>query len=172
VVAGPRGDQGPAGVQGIQGEQGTRGVLGEQGPLGIQGIQGEQGEQGARGEAGQRGPRGEAGQPGERGPRGLPAGVARAVVYLFALSALVSLVCLAGLVLYGNRLSGQEHAVGEQQQAVARTQREFLASQHDAARKTCQTIAQILAIPPGRDAVFTEFETVERARYRQLRCTP
>jgi Collagen triple helix repeat (20 copies) len=169
VVTGPRGEQGPAGVQGIQGEQGTRGVLGEQGPLGVQGIQGEQG---TRGEAGQRGPRGEPGQPGDRGPRGLPAAVARAVVYLFALSALVSLVCLAGLVYYGHELSGQEHAVSEQQQAVSRTQREFLASQHDAARKTCQTIAQILAIPPGRDAVFTKFETVERARYQQLGCTP
>ena len=128
----------------------------------LRGEKGEQGEQGERGE------RGETGNDATR----LPVSQGRAVVYMFILAVLLSLVCLAGLVYYGHRLSGQQQQVSQQQQAVAREQREFLASQQAGSKKTCDTINQIVAIPATRRSWGARFEAIERNRLRELGCKP
>ena len=127
-----------------------------------------------------RGEKGEQGEPGERGEQGeqgneatrLPVSQGRAVVYMFILAVLLSLVCLAGLVYYGHRLSGQQQQVSQQQQAVVRQQREFLASQQAGSKKTCDTIIQITGIPAARGAWAARFEAIERNRLRELGCKP
>lgn len=128
---------------------------------------GWQGQPGERGEKGDKGDRGEEGKPSTR----LPVKQARAVVYLFFFSVLVSLTCLAGLVYYGHELSAQQQAVSREQQAVARTQREFLAAQQAGGKNTCGTIEQITAIPVKARTWGARFEVIERHRLRELECT-
>jgi hypothetical protein len=128
-------------------------------PPGPPGVKGDKGEQGERGEQGNDATR-------------LPVSQGRAVVYLFILAVLLAATCLAGLVYYGHRLSGQQAAVTAQQQALARQQREFLAAQQAAGKKTCDTIDQIVAIPATRRSWGARFEAIERNRLRELGCPP
>jgi hypothetical protein len=124
-----------------------------------------------RGEKGEQGERGERGETGNDATR-LPVSQGRAVVYMFILPILLSLVCLVGLVYYGHRLSGQQQQVTRQQQAVVRQQREFLVGQQAASKKTCDTIGQIVAIPVAPGTWGARFEVIERNRLRELGCRP
>lgn len=127
---------------------------------------GPKGDKGERGERGVQGERGEEGKPSTR----LPVKQARAVVYLFFFSVLVSLACLVGLVHYSLALSAEQRATSRQQALVAREQHELVTASRAADKKTCGTIVQITGIPAAAGTWAARFEAIERNRLRELGC--
>lgn len=139
-------------------------------------LTGDKGETGKTGETGVKGETGDKGDRGKPGPA-LPVKMRRAIIFLFVLPLLISVVALAGLFHYAGKLSGEQEAVQRQQAAISRTQREITAATVTGNAERCASLAQIAAIPipvptPGNPSriAWARFETVERHRGSELGC--
>jgi hypothetical protein len=113
----------------------------------------EQSEFVARFGGGPPGPRGQKGEQGERGKSRLPAGVARAIVYLFALNLILIALCLVGLARYEDDSQAAQRRAGEVIE-----------------QKICTDVGSMARIPaPSGDPATNPSRAYEQAEQRTWR---